>query len=335
MKYHKPFLKWVGGKTQILDQIVKTFPREIKDYHELFLGGGSVLFALLTLQQEQKIKITGKIFAYDLNKNLIHLYQIIQNDKDKFFEYLQKFLTEYDSLSEKKVDKPNRKPKTLEDAKTCKESYYYFLRLRFNSLLFSSNLFSDVEKEKEKEKEKRGEEKEKEKEKEKKGEEKIEFAALLLFLNKTCFRGVYRESSNGFNVPYGHHKKTPTIITKEQLDKISLLIKDVEFKNITFEKSIKIPSEGDFVYLDPPYAPETKTSFVGYTKDGFTLDLHKKLFSEINNLNERNVKFCLSNSKVDLVTKSLKDFKIEELETRRTINSKKPESKTTEVIVTN
>ena len=86
MKYQKPFLKWVGGKTQIIDEIVDKFPSEIKDYHELFLGGGSVLFALLTLQKEKKIKITGKIYAYDFNPNLINLYKIVQSQKDKLFE---------------------------------------------------------------------------------------------------------------------------------------------------------------------------------------------------------------------------------------------------------
>ena len=312
MKYQKPFLKWVGGKTQIIDQIVKTFPPKIKDYHELFLGGGSVLFALLTLQEEKKIVIEGKICAYDFNPNLIHLYKIVQKEKDKLFECIGKFLQIYDSLkTEVKKDQINRKPKTLLEAKTCKESYYYFMRTRFN-LLLKSRIVEDG-----------------------KEELKIEFASLFLLLNKTCFRGIYRESSNGFNVPYGHYKTTPTIITKEELDKISNLIKDVEFRTLSFKESIKYPKEGDFVYMDPPYAPETKTSFVGYLKDGFTQECHKKLFEEIVRMNERKVKFCLSNAKVDLVTDALKNFNIEEIEARRAIHSKKPDSKTLEVIITN
>jgi len=113
------------------------------------------------------------------------------------------------------------------------------------------------------------------------------------------------------------------------------LIKDVEFRIVSFEESIKYPIEGDFVYMDPPYAPETKNSFVGYLKDGFTLESHKKLFQEIIKLDERKIKFCLSNAKVDLVTDTLKNFKIEEIEARRAIHSKKPDSKTLEVIITN
>lgn len=308
MKYQKPFLKWVGGKTQILDQIMEKFPKEIKDYHELFLGGGSVLFALLTLRKHKKIKISGKIYAYDINRNLIHLYQTIQKDKDKFFNSLRDFLQQYDSLrvGEKNI---NRKPKNLEEAKLCKENYYYYLRTRFNSLYLSKEEIKE--------------------------DEKIELAVLFLFLNKTCFRGVYRESSNGFNVPYGHYKTTPNIMTQEEIDIIYSLIKDVEFKCLTFEESIKIPRKQDFVYLDPPYAPESKNSFVGYTKDGFNLDCHKNLFSEIIRLNQEGIKFCLSNAKVDLVTTTMKDFTIQELEARRSINSKNPESKTTEVIITN
>lgn len=312
MKYQKPFLKWVGGKTQIIDEIVDKFPSEIKDYHELFLGGGSVLFALLTLQKEKKIKITGKIYAYDFNPNLINLYKIVQSQKDKLFEQVNKLVEVYHSLKqETNKELVNRKPENLLEAKGCKENYYYYLRMRFNSLLLDGVLEKDNE------------------------EEKIEFAALFLFLNKTCFRGVYRESGNGFNVPYGHHKTTPTVVTKEELDKISSLIKEVEFKTLTFKESIKIPKEGDFVYMDPPYAPENKTSFVKYVKDGFTEECHKLLFSEIIKLNERNVKFCLSNSKVTMVTESLKDFKIKEIEARRAIHSKKPGSKTVEVIITN
>jgi DNA adenine methylase len=312
MKYQKPFLKWVGGKTQIIDQIVKTFPPKIKNYHELFLGGGSVLFALLTLQQEKKIEIEGKLYACDFNPNLIHLYKTIQSQKDNFYKQVDELVKVYHSLKqETNKELVNRKPKSLIEAKKCKENYYYYLRMRFNSLLLDGVLKQDNE------------------------ELKIEFAALFLFLNKTCFRGIYRESSNGFNVPYGHYKITPTIITKEELDKISDLIKDVEFRIVSFEESIKYPVEGDFVYMDPPYAPETKNSFVGYLKDGFTLESHKKLFEEIIKLDERKVKFCLSNAKVDLVTDTLKNFKIEEIEARRAIHSKKPDSKTLEVIITN
>jgi DNA adenine methylase len=144
---------------------------------------------------------------------------------------------------------------------------------------------------------------------------------------------MYREGPNGYNVPYGHYKKTPTIITEEDLNYISDLIKDVEFKDCGFSDSIKNIKNGDFVYLDPPYAPENSKSFVGYVAGGFNLDMHKLLFNEIKKLS--GVKFAMSNAKVDLVIENFKEYKCEDIVARRAINSKNPGSKTTEVIIYN
>ena len=161
----------------------------------------------------------------------------------------------------------------------------------------------------------------------------IERSALFIFLNKTCFRGMYRESSNGFNVPYGNYKTTPVIISEDDLNYISHLIKDVEFQHCSFIDSIKNCQEGDFVYLDPPYAPENSKSFVGYVADGFNLETHKTLFSEIKKLD--NIKFVMSNAKVELVTDAFKEYNCIDIIARRAINSKKPGSTTTEVIIYN
>ena len=146
---------------------------------------------------------------------------------------------------------------------------------------------------------------------------------------------MYREGPNGFNVPYGHYKKTPTIITKENLYKISDLIKDVIFIHEDFSDSLQNIKENDFVYLDPPYAPENKKSFVGYSAKGFTIDKHNELFTEINTFNERNIKFILSNAKVDLVLEYFKNYNFIDIKARRAINSKNPGSTTTEVIIYN
>ena len=294
----KPFLKWVGGKTQIINDIIRKFPSEMENYHELFIGGGSVLLALLSLQKQKKITIKQRIYAYDINKMLINVYKNIQKNKEELFSYISTYITEYDSIKGSVI---NRKPVNIEEAKTSKESYYYWIRKKYNNIDKST----------------------------------IECSALFMFINKTCFRGMYREGPNGYNVPYGHYKKTPTIITKEDLDYISDLIKDVEFIQSDFNNSIKKINKGDFVYLDPPYAPENEKSFVGYTKDGFNLETHKKLFVEIIKLDKQKINFVMSNVKVDLVMKYFKEYNCEDIIARRAINSKKPGSTTTEVIIYN
>ena len=156
-----------------------------------------------------------------------------------------------------------------------------------------------------------------------------------MFINKTCFRGMYREGPKGYNIPYGHYKQTPTIISKDELNLISDLIKDVNFSVKDFSSSIKNVKKKDFVYLDPPYAPENEKSFVGYVKNGFNLEMHKTLFSEIKELDKKNVKFLLSNAKVKFVTDEFPDFNCDDIEARRAINSKNPAAKTTEVLIYN
>jgi DNA adenine methylase len=302
-KLQKPFIKWVGGKTQIIDNIIKYIPKEMNNYHEIFLGGGSVLFAVLSLQKQKTITIKNKIYAYDLNKYLINVYKHIQNNKDELYKHIDSYITEYDSLKGTDI---NRKPTTLDEAKTSKESYYYWIRNKFN--IDKNDNKND-----------------------------IECSAIFLFLNKTCFRGMYREGPNGFNVPYGHYKKTPTIITKKELDNISELIQNVEFICCDFMESIKKVKKDDFVYLDPPYAPINSKSFVGYNVDGFNLITHNKLFTEIIKLNSKKIKFALSNAKVDFVIEKFKEdnYKCEDIIARRAINSKKPGAVVTEVIISN
>ena len=130
-----------------------------------------------------------------------------------------------------------------------------------------------------------------------------------------------------------------------EIDTISDLIKDVEFKADNFSKSIKYVKAGDFVYLDPPYAPESNKSFVGYVADGFTIEMHKELFTQIKRLNEVNeldkkhktekIRFVMSNSNVELVRDTFKYYELSVVQARRAINSKNPESITTEVIIHN
>ena len=295
-KTQKPFLKWVGGKTQLLDNIRARVPGRINNYHEPFLGGGSVLLAVLTLREEGKLKIDGRVYASDLNSNLIELYKAVQNDKDRLFNHIREFMSTYSSIIGETVI---RAPATHDEAMTSKESYYYWLRARYNTM----------------------------------SEPSIEKSALFMVLNKTCFRGIYREGPNGFNVPFGHYKRTPSVITRSDLDAISALIKDVEFKVCDFEESLSSVQSDDFIYLDPPYVQETSTSFVGYTSKGFGPEQHKALFSCIHKL--KGPKFVMSNSNTKYVRESFKDYKHEVLVARRAVNSKKPDSTTTELLVYN
>jgi DNA adenine methylase len=258
----KPLLKWVGGKTQILDSLLEIIPMEIENYHEPFVGGGSVLFAILSTR-----KINGKVYAYDLNKQLIKFYKDVQENPEELYREILK----------------------LEEFKTSEEDYYR-LRKEYNVTPTS---------------------------------------ALFLFLNKTCFRGLYRIGPNGFNVPFGNYKN-PTLVSKVHLFRISELIQNVEFIHQDFEKTFEnIDKEKDFVYIDPPYVPENKKSFTKYTKIDFDETKHEKLF----HLTKELKKFILSNSNVDFVKEKFKDYTIQEILCRRAINSKNPESKTLEVLI--
>ena len=319
----KPLLKWVGGKTQMIQKILSKFPVTMNHYHEPFLGGGSVLFALLSYQQSQHITITGTIYAYDFNKGLIHLYKNIQSHKDEFYNHVTHYKTIYESIPDLKIDvsgvtksnqrkwlQEKRKPATIEEAKLSKEAYYYWLRNRFNQI--GSGKVSDVNK------------------------SSPEYSALFLLLNKYGFRGMYREGPNGMNIPFGNYKRDPCVITEKELNAIHTLIQPVQFKHCDCIESIAIVKPGDFVYLDPPYAPETKTSFVGYTADGFPLSKHEELFTHCKKMADKKIKFVMSNANVPLVREYFAGVaECEEIVARRTINSKKPGSKTTEVILWN
>ena len=296
LNVQKPFIKWIGGKSQILDKIIDRFPTKIKNYHDIFLGGGSVLLAVLSLHKLNKIQIEGGIFAYDINENLINVYKQIQNNKDELYETIEQYISLYHSLSGIEI---NRAPNTILEAKSSKESYYYWIRNKYN----------------------------------KSKKNTVESAALFMFLNKTGFRGLYREGPNGFNVPYGHYKKTPTIIKKDNLDTISELIKNVKFICSDFRISFNNVVPGDFVYIDPPYVPETSKSFVGYVIDGFNEEMHDSLFSIVTELKE--IKFVMNNSRVPRVLNYFKDYTYDVVNARRAINSLKPNSTTTEVIIYN
>ena len=247
------------------------------------------------------INIKGDINVYDLNKSLIETYNNIKNKKQELYDNIKKIEKEFSSCES--VENPNRKPSSKKEALISKESYYYWIRKLYNEQEDKSSILS---------------------------------SSYFIFLNKTGFRGMYREGPNGFNIPYGNYKN-PKIIDKEHLSFISELIQDVKFYCKDFSKSIEnIKGKNNFIYLDPPYAPENDKSFVNYTKDGFNISQHKLLFKLTNKLSKQNM-ILMSNSNVKLIKDSLSSdyYNYIVLSCRRAINSKKPDSRTEEVIITN
>lgn len=277
MTTQKPLIKWVGGKHKLLEHIIPHFPQEINNYHELFLGGGSVLLGVLSQINDKKIKIKGKIYAYDFNPVLIAFYQAIQSNWKELYDTIMKIKKAGEKVDDKE--------------------YYYYIRQLYNSR-------DDTE---------------------------MARVAEFVYLNKTCFRGLFRlNKSGGFNVPYGNYKK-PGIADPKEFEKVSQLIKDVTFICKDFEE-VKIRSKKDFVYMDPPYVPEKKDSFTAYSKVGFTKDKHNALFDKCIKMK---CKWVMSNSNTDPVKEKLKKFNIKEIEARRAINSKNPAAKTKEVVIYN
>jgi DNA adenine methylase len=298
----KPILKWVGGKTQIIDKLITDFPVEINNYREAFLGGGSVLLTLLSYVKSGIIKIQGNIYAYDLNEPLIYIYKNIQTRHNELYDRLQTIITDFNECGNGEI---NRTPTNIAEAKIAKENYYYWIRSEYNKLCLTDK-------------------------------KSILGSAMFIFLNKTCFRGVFRVGPKGFNVPYGHYNN-PEIINKEHLEEIHNLIQNVVFECCDFNTSLTIVEPNDFVYLDPPYAPETDTSFVGYTENGFNIENHNNLFKLIHILTDTNKKIMLSNADVSLVRENFTNQKYSTLSIlcKRSINSKNPDAKAKEVIIKN
>lgn len=299
---YKPILKWVGGKTQILDKLLIEFPLEMDNYHEIFIGGGSVLFGLLSLVRNGNIKIRGKIYAYDINDALIYVYKNIQSNYEALYDEIEKIMEEYRKCGEVGI---NRKPINIEEAMESRENYYYWMRSEYNKMDNDER-------------------------------RTIRGSSVFIFLNKMCFRGIYRISSRGFNVPFGNYKRLE-IIKMDYLRKISELIRDVIFETCDFRESMKRIKINDYVYLDPPYASDKDKSFDGYTENGFNKDSHIELFKMIDKLGEDGKKVMLSNADVKIVRDNFKDdrYKIMRVICKRLINSKNPESMANEVIIKN
>ena len=298
MEKVRPFVKWVGGKSKLIPQMEQYYPKELKEnkidvYIEPFIGGGAILIDIL---KKYNIK---KIYAFDINKNLINCYNIIKDKVDSLVLELKKLEEEY-----LKLDDENRK------------EYYYDIRKKYNSI--------NIENE----------------------NEALEKTTYFIFLNKTCFNGLYRENRRGqFNVPIGKYKN-PTICDEKNLIELSKLIKNVTFINGDYRESYKYIEENTFIYFDPPYRPINKTSsFTSYSKEDFNDENQKELgeyFRKIND-NNSNVKLMLSNSNPknnneedDFFEQIYNGFKINEIKANRMINSNKEKrGKISELLITN
>lgn len=288
--YEKPFLKWIGEKTHMVDDIIEKIPKEIENYHEVFLGGGSILLSILSLEKEGVIKIKGKIYAYDSNKRLINLYRHIQTDKDLLFSYLTYYLNEYNGIQRLYVrEKTDTKPLNKQTALTSKESYYYWMRYLFNSDRFQRHnnnySFEEIK------------------------INSIESSALFILLNQTCLRGMYKENNKGYSTPFGNYKKQPKVITKSQLDRISKLIQKVEFRYCDFNQALNNLKVNDFLYLNPPDISNSSVRL--------HLDRYRELFDNLVDLCVY-IKFILTINKIDWVTEYFIDYPSKQIYNKKT-----------------
>lgn len=241
----KPFIKWAGGKGQLIPIISNNLPAELRDnkikkYIEPFIGGGAVLFYLLQNYDFEQIVIN------DINKDLINLYRIIKNEVTELITELKKISEEYTPL-----DNESRK------------DYYYAIRDKYNEDSLG----------------------------------KLKKSAYFIFLNKTCFNGLYRVNKSGeFNVPHGKYKN-PLILDENNLLNVSKKLQNVQILNGDFEAIESYVDEDTFVYFDPPYRPlNTTSSFTSYQKNDFNDDEQRRLATFYHKLNNRGAKLMLSNS---------------------------------------
>lgn len=249
-----PFLKWAGGKSQLLDSIVDCLPESFGTYFEPFLGGGALFFRLVSMGKIRRAVLS------DANKDLINCYLVVRDGLDALIsrlEYYQKYVG-------------------------AKDFFYEVARPLFNRIRLKTGLERDVEK-----------------------------AALLIYLNKTCFNGLYRVNSRGeFNVPWGRYE-SPALYDEANLRSVSRALdqRRVEIRCCDYRGAVRNASAGDLVYFDPPYQPLNRTSsFTQYTPDSFSEDEQRALAETFRDLDGRGCKVMLSNSCSPTVEALYRDY---------------------------
>lgn len=252
-----PFVKWVGGKRQLLPDILANLPLQYNTYAEPFIGGGAVLFKL----QPKKAIIN------DFNGELINLYLTIKNNLEEL----------------------------LADLKKHENTPEYFYEIRG---LDRKEDFREMD--------------------------AIRRASRVIYLNKTCYNGLYRVNSSGeFNAPFGKYKN-PNIVNENTLRAVSAYLNenDIEIYCGDFEEAVKKLKNGDFVYFDPPYDPVSKSAnFTGYVEGGFGTRDQQRLRDVCKKLDKKGVHFLVSNSDTAFIREQYDAFNLVEVKAKRSINS--------------
>lgn len=266
-----PFLKWVGGKTKLLDQLVTRAPRTYRRYFEPFLGGGALFFRLRPASASLS----------DLNAELIDCYRAIRDDVGAVIDALERHRARHS------------------------EAYYYATRDRWNE--------------------------------ERQGLLPAQRAAAFIYLNKTCYNGLWRVNRRGlFNVPAGRYEG-PTICDAAGLRAASVALRAAELEARPFETLLAEAEAGDFVYFDPPYVPVGATAdFTSYTAEAFGLEDQRRLAQVFRALADRGCAVMLSNSDTPLVRRLYAGFRVDRVWAPRAVNSRADaRGAVAEVIVTN
>lgn len=255
-----PFLKWAGGKGQLLPELLARVPGEFATYHEPMVGGGALFFALAAEGRLRRARLS------DVNPELVNVWRSLRDEPSAVIERLEAL------------------------AGTLTEEDFYRIRAQRTAELTT-----------------------------------VERAARFIYLNKTCFNGLYRENSKGiFNVPFGRYKN-PRVLDRENLERVSATLGGVAIDEQPFAAILDHAQPGDFVYFDPPYHPlSTSSSFTAYSKGGFGEEGQRALAMVFATLARRGVKVLLSNS-FTLLTRKLYDQKglrLEVVAANRAINSK-------------
>jgi DNA adenine methylase len=272
----RPFVKWAGGKGQLLTQLEPFFPERVQNYFEPFVGGGAVFFDL---------EVHGKAHINDINQTLVNAYQYLKKDIETITQELKQIEKLYLNLDFE-----------------ARKAFYYERRSEYNSI-----------------------------------EAGPRKTILLIFLNRTCFNGLYRENSRGeFNVPMGNYAN-PRICDEPNLRAIAAHLKNTEITSTDYKKAVSKARAGDFVYFDPPYVPLSATaSFTSYNKDDFSQHNQEELSELFKELDKRGCLIMLSNSKTKLTQQLYKEFRQKTVYAGRNINARGTDrGKVPELIVTN